>query len=176
VSDTLGLDGRLVGGPRPGRTDQIPVPLEPAVRTPEVAAFWFGNPPLAGGAGGGGAPLIHQPHYHPGLLGLVAQRLQQVGAAPPPQPEVLHPTNVPVGDALGVAHHQGADALLDGEGDHLLGGLVLGLVDATAMPRLRTTHAPRGPARPDTAAGEPAAPIAPGGPWRPAVAPVGPGS
>jgi hypothetical protein len=59
-----------------------------------------------------------------------------VGPAPPPQPEVLHPAHVLVGDACGVAHDEGADPLLDDEGDDLLGGLVLGLVDAAAMARL----------------------------------------
>jgi hypothetical protein len=56
-----------------------------------------------------------------------------MGTAPPPQAEVLHPARVVVGDACGVAHDEGADLVLDGEGDDLLGGLVLGLMDATAM-------------------------------------------
>jgi hypothetical protein len=125
-----GLGGDVVG------TDQVPVPLEPAMRAAKLAALGFGDPLVAGGAGGGGAPFVHQPNHDPCLFGLVAQGLEQVGASPRPQPEVVHPTYIAVGDSLRVAHQQGADALLDGEGDDLLGGLVLGLVDAAAMPRL----------------------------------------
>jgi hypothetical protein len=117
-----------------GGTDQIPVPLEPAVRAAEPAARGLGNPPVAGGAGGGGAPLIHQPHPDTRPLGLVAQGLHQVGTAPPPQAEILHPSHIVVGDPPGVADHQDADALLHREGDDLLGGLMLGVVDAAAMP------------------------------------------
>jgi hypothetical protein len=43
------------------------------------------------------------------------------------------PTGVAVGDALGITHHQGPDPPPDGEGDHLPGGLMLGLVDAATM-------------------------------------------
>jgi len=119
-----------------GGTDQLPVPLEPAAGTAEPAARGLGDPPVAGGAGGGGATLIYQPHHHSGLFGLVAQGLEQVGAAPLPQAEVLHPAHIPVGDPPGVAHQPGPDPVLHGEGDDLLGSLVLGLVDAAAMPRL----------------------------------------
>jgi hypothetical protein len=121
-------------------TDQIPVPLKPAVGTAESAALGLGDPPLAGGTGGGGTSLIHHPHHHPCPLGLVAQCLQQVGAAPLLQPPVLHRTRILVCDPLRVAHQQGPDALLDGEGDDLLGGPMLGLVDAAAMAAL---HAPQ---------------------------------
>jgi hypothetical protein len=103
------LRGDVVG------TDQIPVPLEGAMGTGEPPALGLGDPPPAAGAGGGGATLIHQPHHDPGLLGLVAQGLEQVGAAPFPQPEVLHPPGVLVGDALKVAHDQGPDLVVDGE-------------------------------------------------------------
>jgi hypothetical protein len=129
------LRGDVVG------TDQIPVPLESAMGTAEPPAPGLGDPPPAGGTGGGGATLIHQPHHDPGLLSLVAQGLEQVGAAPLPQPEVLHPPGVLAGDALEVAHDQGPDLLVvDGEGDHLLGRLMLGLMDAAAMARLGPTH------------------------------------
>ena len=124
-----------------GGTDQIPMPEELAVRTTEPAARGLGDPPLAGGAGGGGGPLIYQPHHHPGQFGLVLEGLELVGAPPLPQPPVLHPTRVPVGDPLGVPDHQGPNPALDGEGDHLFGGLVLRLVDAAAMPRLHPAQA-----------------------------------
>jgi hypothetical protein len=52
-----------------------------------------------------------------------------------PQSKVLHPTHIPVGDPAKIANRQGADPLPDGEGDHLLRGLVLGLMDATTMAR-----------------------------------------
>jgi hypothetical protein len=45
------------------------------------------------------------------------------------------------GDALEVAHEQGTDPLLDGEGDYLPGGLVVGVVDAAAMARLDAAQA-----------------------------------
>jgi hypothetical protein len=59
-----------------------------------------------------------------------------VGAAPLPQPQVLHPTDISVGDALGVTDHKCPYLMADGEVDDLLGGVVLGLVDAAAMPGL----------------------------------------
>jgi hypothetical protein len=123
-----------------GGTNQIPVPLEIAVWTTESATLRFRDPPLAGRAGRGGAPLVHQPHDDACRLGLVVEGLEQVGAAPLPQPPVLHPARIPVGDAPGVPHNEGPDSLLDGEGDHLLGGLVLGLMDATTMARLHAAN------------------------------------
>jgi hypothetical protein len=63
-----------------------------------------------------------------------------VGAAPLPQPPVLHSPRILLGDAFGVAHNKGADLVPDGEGDGLLGGLMLGVVDAAAMPRLGTPN------------------------------------
>jgi hypothetical protein len=62
--------------------------------------------------------------------------LEQVGAAPLPQPPVLHPTRILLGNAVGVAHDKAADPLVDGEGDDLLGRLMMGVVDAAAMARL----------------------------------------
>jgi hypothetical protein len=67
------------------------------------------------------------------LLGLVAEGLHQVGAAPLPQSKVLHPTRIPFGDAAKIANHQGADPLSNCVSDHLLCRLVLGLVDAATM-------------------------------------------
>jgi len=124
------LGGDVVG------TDQIPVPLEDAGWTAKLAAAGLWDPPPAGGAGGGGAPFIHQPHHDACLFGLVSQGLHKVGAAPPPQPEVLHPTGVAAGDARGVPDHQGADPLPDRKGDDLPGSLVMRLVDAAAMARV----------------------------------------
>jgi hypothetical protein len=137
----------VLGGPPPAFAAMLWAPtrslwpLESAMGTAEPPAPGLGDPPPAGGTGGGGATLIHQPHHDPGLLSLVAQGLEQVGAAPLPQPEVLHPPGVLAGDALEVAHDQGPDLLVvDGEGDHLLGRLMLGLMDAAAMARLGPTH------------------------------------
>jgi hypothetical protein len=124
------LGGDVVGA------DQVPVPLEPAMRAAKLAALGFGDPLVAGWAGGGGAPFVHQPHHDACLFGLVAQGLHKVGAAPPPQPEVVHPAHLPASDPFGIANQQGADALPHREGDDLFGGLVLGLVDATAMASL----------------------------------------
>jgi len=121
------LDGDVLG------TNQVPVPLKRAVRTVEPAALGLGHTLPAGRAGGRGAPLVHQPNLDAGLFGLVAQRLRQVGAAPPPQAEILRPAGVLAGDALGVADQQGPDPLLDSERDHLLGGFVMRLMDATAV-------------------------------------------
>src|SRR5215218_11315122 len=103
------------------------------MRAGELALPGFGHPPPAGRAGGGAATLIHHPHYDAGPLGLVAQRLQEVAAAPPAQAQVLDPANIPVSDSCGVAHHEGSDLVLHSEGDDLSGGLVLGLLDAAAM-------------------------------------------
>ena len=111
------------------------MPLKRAAWASEEAALGFGDAPPAGRAGGRGASLVHQPYADSGLLSLVAEGLQQVGAAPMPQSKVLHPTHIPVSDPAKIAYRQGADPLLDGEGDHLLCRLVLGLVDATTMPR-----------------------------------------
>jgi len=46
------------------------------------------------------------------------------------------PTDIPLGDPLGVTNQQDADPPPDGERDRLLGGLMLGLVNAAAMARL----------------------------------------
>jgi len=119
---------------------EIPVPLEPTVQAAEPAAVRLGNPPSAGGAGGRGSALVDQLHHDPGLLGLVAQRLQQMVTTPLPQPEVLDATCVLVRDPFGISDHQGADPLLDGESNHLLGGLMLSLMDATAVSRLGTPN------------------------------------
>jgi hypothetical protein len=64
-----GLGGDVAG------THQIPVPLELAVRTAELAASWLGDAPAAGRAGRGSAALIYQPHHYARPLGLVPQGL-----------------------------------------------------------------------------------------------------
>ena len=53
------------------------------------------------------------------------------------------------GNSLRVADHQDPDPLLDGELDHLLGGLVMGVVNATAMASLHPTQT--GPMAPPAA-------------------------
>jgi hypothetical protein len=121
-------------------TDQITVPMEAACLTAEPTTPRLGGAAPAYWTGRRGASLVHQPHHHPRPFGLVAQCLKQVHAAPLPQPQVVDTTGIPAGDPLRIAHHQGADAMLDGEGDDLLGRLMLGLVDAAAMPCLGTPH------------------------------------
>jgi hypothetical protein len=64
-----------------------------------------------------------------------------VGAAPLPQPPVLHPARILLGDASGVANHQHADLPLQGERDYLFGGLMLSLVHTTAMACLDAAQA-----------------------------------
>jgi len=66
-----GMSAAELGGDV-GGTDQIPMPLEPAVRTAEPAPAWLGNALAAGRAGRGRLPLLDQLHPDPGLLGLVA--------------------------------------------------------------------------------------------------------
>jgi hypothetical protein len=102
----------------------------------ELAACRFGDPPPADRTGRTAAALVHQPHHDAGPFGLVPQRPKQVGAAPLPQPQVVGPTDIPLGDPLGITHQQGPHPPLDSEGDRLLGGLMLGLVDAATMARL----------------------------------------
>src|SRR5215217_7883274 len=65
----------------------------------------------------------------------------QGGCVALPQAEVLHPAHVLACDVLGVADQQGTDSLSHRKGNHLLGGLMLSLVDAPAMTRLLTPHA-----------------------------------
>jgi hypothetical protein len=115
--------------------------MESTVAAAESAPGGFRDPLVAGGAGGGGAALIHQPDHDACQFGLVSQRLHKVGAAPLSQSEILHPAGILLADALGVSHDEGADALLGGEGDHLLGRLMVGVVDAAAMARLDPAQA-----------------------------------
>jgi hypothetical protein len=121
------------GGGDVGGTDQVAVPMEAAGQAAESAARWFGDPPPAGWAGGRGAALVHQANLDAGLFGLVAQHLDQVGAAPLPQPQVVNPTGIVAGDAGRIADHQHADPLAHGEGNDLPGRLVVGLVDPPAV-------------------------------------------
>jgi hypothetical protein len=67
------------------------------------------------------------------VFGLVAQRLQQMGAAPLPQPQILDPAHIPIGDTGEITDHQGANPLAHGEGDDLLCSLMVGLVNAAAV-------------------------------------------
>jgi hypothetical protein len=90
-------------------------------------------------------------HPYPGPFGLVPQRPQQVGPVPLPQPQIVHPTRVVVGDALRVTDQQHPDPLADGERDHLPGGLMLGLMNAAAMAGLQPpvgTQAPTASTQP----------------------------
>jgi hypothetical protein len=59
-----------------------------------------------------------------------------VGAPPLPQPEILHLAYILVGDALGIADQQGADALSHCEVDHEFGRFVMGLVDVASVTSL----------------------------------------
>jgi hypothetical protein len=87
-----------------GGTNQITVPMKIAEGAAESAAVWLGT------------------------CWRQAGQVEEV-----PRSQVLPPAHILPGDALGVADQQGADLVLDGEGDHPLGRLMLGLVDATAM-------------------------------------------
>jgi hypothetical protein len=89
-----------------------------------------------------------------------------MGASPLSSTKVLHPARVLAGDALGVANQQGADLVPYRKGDYLLGSLMLGLVDATAMASLRPPHANPVTAPPS----RPALPTLRGSPGRPATA------
>jgi SAM-dependent methyltransferase len=124
------LGGDVVG------THQIPVPLKPTVAAVKLASCRLWDSPAADRTGGGAPALVDQPHHDAGPFGLVLEGLQQVGAAPLPQPQILHPTRVLFFDAIEVTHQQGPDPPAHGKLDHLPGGLVLGLVDAAAMARL----------------------------------------
>src|SRR5256884_3818027 len=116
-------------------TDQIPVPSEPALRAAEATSPRLGDPPPAGRAGRGGPPLVHLDHDDARQLGLVLQGSDEMRAPPVAQPQVLAPAHVPLADALGVAHAQGADLVADGPGDHGLGSLVVCLADPAAVAR-----------------------------------------
>ena len=121
-----------------GGTDQIPMPMQSAVRTTEPATLRLGHPLMAGWTGGGTATLVHQSYCDSCQFCLVPKRLHKVEVAPLPQAEVLQSTGIPVGYAREVTHHQDPNPVPQGEGDDLLGGLVMGLVDTTAVARLST--------------------------------------
>jgi hypothetical protein len=57
-----------------------------------------------------------------------------VVATPLTQPQILHPADVAIGYSFRVSDEQDADSLLKGERDHLLGGLMVCLVDAPTVP------------------------------------------
>lgn len=69
-----------------------------------------------------------------GGFGLIAQGAHEVGAPPLPQPEVLAPPHLAVGDAGKVADREGADPMRDRPGDERLGGLMVGETDPTLVP------------------------------------------
>jgi hypothetical protein len=77
--------------------------------------------------------LIHQANCDSCLDGLFDQRPQEMGPAPLPQPQVLHPTDVTFLNASEVANQQGADLQFDHEVDDVLGRLVVRLVDAAEV-------------------------------------------
>jgi hypothetical protein len=66
-----GMSAAELGGDVCG-TDQIPMPLEHAVRTGEPASAWLGDALAARRAGRGRPPLLYQLYPDPGLLGHVA--------------------------------------------------------------------------------------------------------
>ncbi|HXZ70233.1 MAG TPA: hypothetical protein VEH31_05075, partial [Streptosporangiaceae bacterium] len=96
----------------------------------------FGNAGSAGGAGRGGATLVHQSQADPGGLGLVFERADQVADAPVSGALIVPPPGLDAEHAAGVADGQGADPLVNGPGNDGSGGFVLGLADAPTVPRL----------------------------------------
>src|SRR5437660_1080430 len=58
------------------------------------------------------------------------------------EPQVLAPSHVAGANALGVAHPQGADFVVDRPGDHRPGGPVVGLADAPLMAGLLASLGP----------------------------------
>jgi len=70
-----GGDGAAAGCPGgdAGGRDEVAVPAVPAMRAGEVPPGGLGDPPGAGRAGGGRAPLVDQSHGDPGGLGLIAR-------------------------------------------------------------------------------------------------------
>ena len=123
------------GGDGGGR-EQVAVPNQPTVRAGHNPPGGLGDAPSAGGAGGGGAALVYQPHRDPGRLGLVPQCREEMADPPCASAVVVPPPGLRLQDAAGVADRQGADAVLNGPGDHLAGGFVLGLANPAAVPRL----------------------------------------
>ena len=111
-------------------------PCVPAVRAAEVPPGGLRHPPGAGGAGGGGAPLVDQRDGDPGGLGLVRQGADEVAGAPVPGALVVPPARVQVQHAAGVADRERPDPVLHRPGHHGLGGLVLGLADPPPVPGL----------------------------------------
>jgi hypothetical protein len=113
--------------------DQIPMPLEVTVRAGEPASRRLRHPTPAGRTGRGAAALVDQPDADAGALGLVAKCTEKMGTPPLPQTEIVHLPNIPAGDALWIADHQGSDPVAKGERNDLLGGLMVSLMDAAAV-------------------------------------------
>jgi hypothetical protein len=141
VRDPLTFSGRgdgaaaVTGGDVGGR-DQVAVPAVPTVRAAEVPPAGLRYPAGAGGAGGGGSPLVHQPDGHSGSLGLVGQGADKVPDPPVAGALIMPPARVQVQHAAGVADRERPDLALDGPEHYGFGGLVLGLVDPPPVPGL----------------------------------------
>jgi hypothetical protein len=140
VRDSGREDGRCgaaagTGGDAGGR-EQVAVPGTSAVSAGHDPPGGLGDPLGAGRAGRGGAPLIHQPHLDPRLLGLVAQHREQVANPPGTHPLVVPPARRQGQHAPRVADGQRADPVPHGPGDDGAGGFVLGLADPAAVPHL----------------------------------------
>jgi hypothetical protein len=125
-----------------GGTHEVAVPSEPAVPTAEASSPRLGDPLPAQRARRGGPPLVHLDHPDAGQGRLVLQGPDEMRAPPVAQPKVLPLAGVPVADSLGVAHPKGAHLVTDRPGDHGLGGLVVGLMDAPAVAGLLAALAP----------------------------------
>jgi hypothetical protein len=143
-------------------TGQVPVPAQTARPATEDPAGGFGYPPVAGGARGGGAPLVHQHHPDPGLGGLIGQVADQGAGPPGAQPLVMPPAGLDREHAARVTDGQGAYPPRRRPGDHLVGGLMLGLPDPAPVPGLdRALAGPRSSSTTSTLVRTPAMEVVP---------------
>jgi hypothetical protein len=124
-----------------GAREQVAVPGQPAVRAGKHPPGGLGDGSEASGAGGGGAPLVGQPHGDPGRLGFVVQGAEQVADPPGAGALVVPPARLDGEHAAGVAHRQSPGLVLYGPADNGPGSLVLGLPDPAAVPGLHQTLA-----------------------------------
>ncbi len=109
----------------------------PTVRTAKGPTFGFGGKPVALGAGRRGPPLVDPDNGEPRHRGLVAEGLEEMGATPGVRhPAVLEAAGILRGDALGVAHDEGAHVVALRRGDHGPGRLVVGLANPSAVASL----------------------------------------
>jgi hypothetical protein len=130
-----GPAARCAGGDAGGR-DEVAVAFQPAVRAAKHSSGGLGDPPVAGRAGGGRAPLVDERQGDGGGLGLVAQHGDQLPGPPVADPLAVDASGVQVQDASRVAHDQGADLAVDGPFDDVAGCLAVGLADPADMPGL----------------------------------------